>query len=143
MARTALFLNPGADLSPALALARRADTLGYESLWVTHGIGRDALQMLASDAYHRDNGSPEALVTLQLENEEMSTLIERCLNPREQEVLALRYGLDDGEPRTLGETGREVGVSRERVRQIEKRALQKLNLVLSGRKRGGVSEGSH
>src|SRR4029079_15133613 len=48
MARTALFLNPGADLSPALALARRADTLGYESLWVTHGIGRDALQMLAA-----------------------------------------------------------------------------------------------
>jgi RNA polymerase primary sigma factor len=102
----------------------------------------DALQLLASDAYHRDNGSPEALVTLQLENEEMSTLIERCLNPREQEVLALRYGLDDGEPRTLGETGREVGVSRERVRQIEKRALQKLNLVLSGRKRG-MPEGSH
>jgi RNA polymerase primary sigma factor len=102
----------------------------------------DALQMLASDAYHRDNGSPEALVTLQLENQEMSTLIERCLNPREQEVLALRYGLDDGEPRTLGETGREVGVSRERVRQIEKRALQKLNLVLSGRKRG-MPEGSH
>ncbi len=99
----------------------------------------DALQQLASDAYHRNNGSPESLVTLQLENEEMSTLFERCLNPREQEVLTLRYGLDDGEPRTLGETGREVGVSRERVRQIEKRALQKLNLVLSGRKRAGGS----
>src|SRR5690242_14641774 len=48
MARTALFLSPGAELAPALALARRADTLGYESLWVTHGIGRDALQVLAA-----------------------------------------------------------------------------------------------
>ena len=48
MARIALFLNPGADLAPVLALARRADTLGYESLWVTHGIGRDALQVLAA-----------------------------------------------------------------------------------------------
>jgi alkanesulfonate monooxygenase SsuD/methylene tetrahydromethanopterin reductase-like flavin-dependent oxidoreductase (luciferase family) len=48
MARTALFLNPGADLAPALALARRADALGYESLWVTHGSGRDALQVLGA-----------------------------------------------------------------------------------------------
>lgn len=48
MARIALFLNPGADLGPALALARRADALGYESLWVTHGIGRDALLVLSA-----------------------------------------------------------------------------------------------
>jgi F420-dependent oxidoreductase-like protein len=48
VARTALFLNPGADLAPALALAHRADALGYESLWVTHGLGRDALLVLAA-----------------------------------------------------------------------------------------------
>jgi len=48
MARTALFLSPGADLAPAVALAHRADALGYESLWVTHGIGRDALLTLLS-----------------------------------------------------------------------------------------------
>ena len=48
MARCALFLNPGAALAPALALARRADTLGYESLWVTHGAGRDALLTLSA-----------------------------------------------------------------------------------------------
>jgi alkanesulfonate monooxygenase SsuD/methylene tetrahydromethanopterin reductase-like flavin-dependent oxidoreductase (luciferase family) len=50
MARTALFLNPGAELAPALALARRADALGYESLWVTHGINRDALLTLSAYA---------------------------------------------------------------------------------------------
>jgi RNA polymerase primary sigma factor len=99
----------------------------------------DALQQLASDPYHQHNGSPEALVTLQLENNEIADLFERCLSPREQEVLTLRYGLADGEPKTLGEAGRAVGVSRERVRQIEKRALQKLNIVLSsgGRPGGG------
>ena len=97
----------------------------------------DALQMLASDQYHRDNGSPEALVTLALESEEMANLFERCLSVREQEVLTLRFGLDDGEPKTLGQTGHEIGLSRERVRQIEKRALQKLNLVLSGRRKNG------
>ena len=51
MARTALFLNPGADLAPAMALAHRADALGYESLWVTHGIGRDALLTLSAYAH--------------------------------------------------------------------------------------------
>ena len=51
VARTALFLNPGADLAPAMALARRADALGYESLWVTHGIGRDALLTLSAYAH--------------------------------------------------------------------------------------------
>ncbi len=50
MARIALFLNPGADLGEALALARRADALGYESLWVTHGAGRDALLVLSAYA---------------------------------------------------------------------------------------------
>jgi RNA polymerase primary sigma factor len=97
----------------------------------------DALQSLSADPQHRVTHTPEALVTLQLEHQEMSDLFDRCLSAREQEVLTLRYGLDDGEPRTLGEAGRVVGVSRERVRQIEKRALQKLNLVLSGRKRTG------
>jgi len=97
----------------------------------------DALQSLSADPQHRDTHSPEALVTLQLENKEMAELFDRCLSAREQEVLILRYGLDDGEARTLGEAGRVVGVSRERVRQIEKRALQKLNLVISGGKRTG------
>jgi len=48
VARIALFLNPGADLGEAVALARRADALGFESLWVTHGAGRDALLVLSA-----------------------------------------------------------------------------------------------
>ncbi len=99
------------------------------------GASADALQRLAADPLNRGHSSAESMVTLQLENEEMANLFERCLSPREQEVLTLRFGLDDGEPKTLGEAGRHVGVSRERVRQIEKRALQKLNLVLSGKRR--------
>jgi alkanesulfonate monooxygenase SsuD/methylene tetrahydromethanopterin reductase-like flavin-dependent oxidoreductase (luciferase family) len=51
MARTALFLIPGARLAAALEIAGRADSLGYESLWVTHGLGRDALLVLS--AYSR------------------------------------------------------------------------------------------
>jgi len=48
------------------------------------------------------------------------------LSPREAKVLRLRYGLDDGRPRTLEEVGKEFNVTRERVRQIEAKALRKI-----------------
>ncbi len=48
------------------------------------------------------------------------------LTPREAKVLSLRFGLDDGHPRTLEEVGREFNVTRERIRQIEAKALRKL-----------------
>jgi len=51
------------------------------------------------------------------------------LTPREARVLKLRFGLDDGQARTLEEVGREFGVTRERIRQIETKALRKLKYV--------------
>ena len=48
------------------------------------------------------------------------------LQPREREVIELRYGLLGGEPRTLEEVGRAFGVTRERIRQIENNTLKKL-----------------
>ena len=48
------------------------------------------------------------------------------LTPREEKVLRLRFGLDDGHQRTLEEVGREFKVTRERIRQIEAKALRKL-----------------
>ena len=48
------------------------------------------------------------------------------LTPREAKVLKLRFGLEDGKSRTLEEVGREFNVTRERIRQIEAKALRKL-----------------
>ncbi|WP_067549074.1 sigma factor-like helix-turn-helix DNA-binding protein [Nocardia crassostreae] len=48
------------------------------------------------------------------------------LPEREAQVVALRYGLDGSDPRTLEEVGRLFGVSRERIRQLEAKAMQKL-----------------
>jgi RNA polymerase primary sigma factor len=48
------------------------------------------------------------------------------LSPRERDVLRLRFGLDDGRQRTLEEVGQLFGVTRERIRQIEAKALRKL-----------------
>ena len=48
------------------------------------------------------------------------------LTPREQEVLIMRYGIKDSRPKTLEEVGKEFNVTRERIRQIEAKALRKL-----------------
>ena len=48
------------------------------------------------------------------------------LSPRERDVLRLRFGMDDGRQRTLEEVGQLFGVTRERIRQIEAKALRKL-----------------
>ncbi len=56
------------------------------------------------------------------------------LTPREQKVLRLRFGLDDGRARTLEEVGKEFNVTRERIRQIEAKALRKLRHPSRSRK---------
>jgi len=50
------------------------------------------------------------------------------LNPREQKILSLRFGLDDGVTHTLEEVGHDFGVTRERIRQIEAKALEKIRV---------------
>ena len=52
--------------------------------------------------------------------------LSQTLTPRERKVLELRFGLEDGRSRTLEEVGREFNVTRERIRQIEAKALRKL-----------------
>ena len=69
--------------------------------------------------------SPMEVTEQTLLKEQLLAVIE-TLTPREQKVIRLRYGLDDGHPRTLEEVGREFNVTRERIRQIEAQALRKL-----------------
>jgi RNA polymerase primary sigma factor len=73
--------------------------------------------------------NPEKIVLQQIEHEKLSELMER-LSERERLIIRIRYGFDDGEPHTLAETGKVVHVSRERVRQLEMRALRKLKFLL-------------
>ena len=93
-------------------------------------VSAEALQKLSADAEHFKSQSPEEIVGMQVENEYITALIDKHLSDREQEILRVRYGLDGGEPKTLAAAGKLMGVSRERIRQIEKRALKKLNIML-------------
>jgi RNA polymerase primary sigma factor len=70
--------------------------------------------------------APEQAVTSMHLKEQLNEVL-GTLTDREQKVLRLRYGLDDGKPRTLEEVGREFGVTRERIRQIEAKAMRKLS----------------
>jgi len=69
--------------------------------------------------------SPQDEITRFLQRERIKALLRR-MNDRERRLLTLRYGLDDGVSRTLGETAKFFGITRERVRQIEVAAMRKL-----------------
>ncbi len=71
--------------------------------------------------------APAEAANRQLLREQVELVLD-TLSEREREVLYLRYGLDDGRTRTLEEVGRHFGVTRERIRQIEAKALRKLRL---------------
>jgi len=72
-----------------------------------------------------DAPAPAEAASFTLMKEQLMNVLD-TLTPREEKVLRLRFGLDDGRQRTLEEVGREFNVTRERIRQIEAKALRKL-----------------
>ncbi|MNE62595.1 RNA polymerase sigma factor SigA [compost metagenome] len=77
--------------------------------------------------------SPEEYATNELLKDEISEVL-LTLTEREEKVIRLRFGLEDGKSRTLEEVGQMVGVTRERIRQIEAKALRKLTHPSRSRK---------
>ncbi|MCD8118964.1 MAG: RNA polymerase sigma factor RpoD [Lachnospiraceae bacterium] len=77
--------------------------------------------------------APEASIESVMLKEHIATLL-GDLKDRERQVIILRFGLEDGHPRTLEEVGREFNVTRERIRQIEAKALRKLRNPVRSKK---------
>jgi RNA polymerase primary sigma factor len=75
--------------------------------------------------------APDTATNAQARSEELGVALER-LNPRMRHVVLRRFGLDGKAPQTLEEVGNDLGITRERVRQLETRALRELRLVAPG-----------
>ena len=88
-------------------------------------IGEEEDSHLGDFIEDRSGLAPADAASYQLLKEQVNTVLD-TLNDREKRVLQLRFGLEDGRSRTLEEVGREFGVTRERIRQIEAKALRKL-----------------
>ena len=87
-------------------------------------IGKEEDSRLG-DFIESDGETPEDQVSNNLLHEDLESVLD-TLSPRERDVLKLRYGLDDGRMKTLEEIGQIFNVTRERIRQIEAKALRKL-----------------
>jgi RNA polymerase primary sigma factor len=88
-------------------------------------IGEEEDSHLGDFIPDEDAPAPAEAASHTLLKEQLGDVL-KTLTPREEKVLRLRFGLDDGRPRTLEEVGREFNVTRERIRQIEAKALRKL-----------------
>ncbi|MDD5732016.1 MAG: RNA polymerase sigma factor RpoD [Patescibacteria group bacterium] len=88
-------------------------------------VGEEEDSVLSDFLPDEKNIGPDEAATHQLLREQLREVI-KTLYPREQKILKMRFGLEDGKSHTLEEVGREFGVTRERIRQIEAKALLKL-----------------
>ena len=111
------------DLSPKRI--REIQRIAMEHVSLETPIGEEDDSHLGDFIEDKESESPTEYTTRQLLKEELYSIL-KDLSDREERVIRLRYGLDDNRPRTLEEVGLEFGVTRERIRQIEAKAIRKL-----------------
>ena len=99
--------------------------LAQEPVSLETPVGEEEDAHLEDFIQDEEAGIPVDEAGRQLLRRELMSVL-KSLTPREERVITLRFGLDDGRPRTLEEVGKEFNVTRERIRQIEAKALRKL-----------------
>ena len=99
--------------------------IGQEPLSLEKPVGEEDDSQISDFVEDDSIKSPIESASQSMLKEQLFAAID-TLTPREQKVIRLRYGLDDSHPRTLEEVGKEFDVTRERIRQIEAKALRKL-----------------
>jgi RNA polymerase primary sigma factor len=104
---------------------REIQKIAQEPVSLETPIGEEEDSHLGDFIEDDDAPAPAEAASFLLLKEQLEEVL-KTLAPREEKVLRLRFGLDDGRARTLEEVGQEFGVTRERIRQIEAKALRKL-----------------
>ncbi|BAY33609.1 RpoD subfamily RNA polymerase sigma 70 subunit [Nostoc carneum NIES-2107] len=123
--------NPSeAEMAEALEMnvqqLRQLQQLRRQALSLNHRVGKEEDTELMDLLEDEDNQSPEAKMNENMMRQEIWEVLGDVLTPREKDVISLRYGLTTSEPCTLEEVGNMFNLSRERVRQIQSKAMRKL-----------------
>jgi RNA polymerase primary sigma factor len=95
-------------------------------------IGTDDLTTISEHVADANAAAPFDEIVKSNDNELVQEVL-ATLDARESRILAMRFGLDNGRPKTLEDVGKRLGVTRERIRQIQEQALQKMRLKIENR----------
>ena len=114
-----------AEMEMPIDKVKEIKKIAQEPVSLETPIGEEEDSHLGDFIPDDDAPSPSELAAYTLLREQLDEII-NTLTPREAKVLKLRFGLEDGKSRTLEEVGKEFNVTRERIRQIEAKALRKL-----------------
>ena len=127
----------GGELTPKRI--REIQRIALEPVSLETPIGEEDDSHLGDFIEDKESESPVDFTTRQLLKEELYSIL-KDLNDREERVIRLRYGLDDHCPKTLEEVGKVFGVTRERIRQIEAKAIKKLRHPTRSKRLGDYKE---
>ena len=128
-----------AEIAKRLKLAK--DKIEQINFWMTSTtssldapIGEDSEGQVSDLIEDQASVPPDAKIEHLMDKERVKNLLE-IMTAREREVLDMRFGLADAKPHTLAEVAQRLGVSRERIRQIEEAALKKLRKFVEGQEK--------
>jgi len=113
------------ELHMSVEKVQQIQKIAQEPVSLETPVGEEDDSTLGDFVHDESNPNPLDYTINEAYREEIDTVL-KTLTPREEKVLRLRFGLSDGKPHTLEDVGKEFGVTRERIRQIEAKAIRRL-----------------